>query len=661
MNFVEKKLAKKRHALFFVLGGGLVLLIGFFVSIPFVYASYYEGKTFPGISIGAYDLGNKTEAQLREFLQEKNNALTEDGIAFLYEDEDGSRKSFVTLPVLYTEIEGQSISFVDIDVDNTVRELMRVGRYGTFWQKTIESAQSWYYGKRMVAQVRVEEIPFLEVLESNLSMHETPVQEPRIAFTTSTPPVAHITPDADGETLGFEVAVGTVRQQLEYLQLEPITIRRTRRQADVQAEDARFLLPELDRVVASSTLQLVYTYVDTNRSMQWDVNRDSLLSWMGFAETEDHEIVYSVDEEASAQFIAEIAEAIDVLPQEPKFAINAASDRATQFKPAKDGLKVDQEKLYFALDRYVQRATMKLSVTSTIMIPVDIEQPITKTSDVNSFGIKELLGVGESDFSHSSNMRIKNIKNASDKLNGLMVAPGEEFSLVQALEPITTANGYVAEYVILGDKIEKAVGGGLCQIGTTSFRMAMNSGMPITERRNHSLVVSYYNDPQNGNPGTDATIYGPHPDFRFVNNTGHHILFTTEVDVPNTKLYYYMWGTSDGRKGYYSPPVVDHWKDVGDQRDVKTTELEPGVTKCQRAYRGALTSFTYYVEQLDGTVEEKVFTSDYRSLPKICRTGVTQEELDAESEKVAEELENTIPQSELEKGFAKEEDSENQE
>ena len=58
----------------------------------------------------------------------------------------------------------------------------------------------------------------------------------------------------------------------------------------------------------------------------------------------------------------------------------------------------------------------------------------------------------------------------------------------------------------------------MCQIGTTLFRMAMNSGMPITERRNHSLVVHYYQDPVNGNPGTDATVYDPLIDFKFKND-----------------------------------------------------------------------------------------------------------------------------------------------
>ena len=158
----------------------------------------------------------------------------------------------------------------------------------------------------------------------------------------------------------------------------------------------------------------------------------------------------------------------------------------------------------------------------------------------------------------------------------------------------------------------------------------MNSGLPIVERQNHSLVVSYYNDPQNGNPGTDATIYDPSPDFKFLNDTGHYILFATEVDETTSILTFTFWGTSDGRSGSYSAPQVSSWIGTGPTRIIETTSLAPGVRQCQHAYPGANTSFTYTVTNPDGALEEEVFTSSYRALPEICLVGV---------EAVAEEME----------------------
>jgi vancomycin resistance protein YoaR len=111
-----------------------------------------------------------------------------------------------------------------------------------------------------------------------------------------------------------------------------------------------------------------------------------------------------------------------------------------------------------------------------------------------------------------------------------IIKPGEEFSANHYAGPFTAENGYLPEAVIKGNEIKNEIGGGMCQIGTTLFRMAMNTGLQITQRRNHSLVVSYYADPVNGNPGTDATLYEPLLDLKFLNDTGNYLLLQTDID-----------------------------------------------------------------------------------------------------------------------------------
>ena len=237
-------------------------------------------------------------------------------------------------------------------------------------------------------------------------------------------------------------------------------------------------------------------------------------------------------------------------------------------------------------------------------------------------GINEVLGVGYSSFAGSPRNRIHNIQVGADKLNGLLVAPGEEFSLIEALRPFTVSEGYLPELVIKGDKIEPEVGGGLCQIGSTTFRAAMKSGLKITQRRNHSLVVSYYNDHRNGNPGTDATIYEGAVDFKFENDTPAHVLITTSMNAATGDLFFTFWGTSDGRIASYSEPVVGRWIPAGETKYIETENLEPGEEKCQGAHPGASASFTYSVTRADGELEETDYVSNYRSLPRICLVGI---------------------------------------
>ena len=178
------------------------------------------------------------------------------------------------------------------------------------------------------------------------------------------------------------------------------------------------------------------------------------------------------------------------------------------------------------------------------------------------------------------------------------------------------------ELVIKGDALEPEIGGGLCQIGTTLFRMAMNSGLSIASRRNHSLVVRYYSDPRNGNPGTDATIYDPAPDFRFKNDTNQHVLIQTAIATSSGDLFFTLWGTNDGRTASYTAPIVSKWIPVPEKKIIETAKLKPGETKCQKAFPGADASFTYTRLFADGKLDEQVFESHYRPLPEICLLGV---------------------------------------
>jgi len=172
----------------------------------------------------------------------------------------------------------------------------------------------------------------------------------------------------------------------------------------------------------------------------------------------------------------------------------------------------------------------------------------------------------------------------------------------------------------------------------------MNSGLPITARQNHSLVINYYKDPSNGNPGTDATIYDPSPDLKFINDTGNYILFQAEIDESNTTLNFTFWGASDGREGFYDPPTLIRWLPVGEEQTIETTELEPGTKKCQEAHVGADATVTYTVKKTDGTESKTVFDSHYRALPKICLVGVEKmEEIPTNESTIGSTTDNQAP------------------
>src|SRR3989338_7412387 len=357
----------------------------------------------------------------------------------------------------------------------------------------------------------------------------------------------------------------------------------------------------------------------------------------------------SLQGEAMNTFLESIANEIQKDPQDARFTIKEG--RVTQFAPSEQGITLHKEKTIKAiLDLWKTTENKK-----DVAIVTEETAPDITTSAVNDLGIVELLGMGMSNFAGSPNNRIKNIENGVRLLKGRLIKPNKEFSLLEALGPFTAENGYLPELVIRGDEIIPEYGGGLCQIGSTTFRAVMNSGMKITQRQNHSLVVSYYNDPSNGNPGTDATIYDPAPDFRFINDTEQTVLFQTEMDVSTGDLRFSFWGTSDGRKGSYSAPVVERWIPVGETRYMQTANLEHGKEKCQSSHVGAAASFTYSVEGPDGSIEETIFTSHYRPLPRICLVGIQEEKVEETTENKNTEITDSNQQTEEKKEEAEEE------
>jgi vancomycin resistance protein YoaR len=94
--------------------------------------------------------------------------------------------------------------------------------------------------------------------------------------------------------------------------------------------------------------------------------------------------------------------------------------------------------------------------------------------------------------------------------------------------------------VIAAERTELGVGGGVCQVSTTTFRAAFWSGVKITERNQHSYRVGWYE--ANGEPvGFDAAVFDPGVDLKFVNDSPGYILI--EAIATSDTLTVTFYGT----------------------------------------------------------------------------------------------------------------------
>lgn len=241
------------------------------------------------------------------------------------------------------------------------------------------------------------------------------------------------------------------------------------------------------------------------------------------------------DRLALEQFIKEFAEQVVQDPVDVQFATR--DDRVIIATPEKVGHQLKEEESYKLLVSALETANTE---AVTLTLPTEITQPKLVSSDRERLGLKELVGLGRTNFKGSPKNRIYNINRSLKQFQNIIIAPGEEFSFVKYLGEVDGEHGYLPELVIKHNRTEPEFGGGICQVSTTVFRAAIYSGMKITNRRNHAYPVKYYTP-----YGMDATIYIPKPDLTFVNNTPGAILMQSTIE--DTELTFRFYGTKDGR------------------------------------------------------------------------------------------------------------------
>ncbi len=114
--------------------------------------------------------------------------------------------------------------------------------------------------------------------------------------------------------------------------------------------------------------------------------------------------------------------------------------------------------------------------------------------------------------------KVTNLKLAAEKINQLIIKPGEVFSFWYLVGKPLAKKGYLPGLVLNQGNIESGVGGGLCQIGNLLFWMAIHSPLTITERYRHGFDV--FPDVNRKVPfGAGATLSYNYIDLQIKNNT----------------------------------------------------------------------------------------------------------------------------------------------
>ena len=313
----------------------------------------------------------------------------------------------------------------------------------------------------------------------------------------------------------------------------------------------------------------------------------------------------------SAAKMTDIFDAIE--PQVTTPGVNATFDVDTETKTLKlvegsDGEGLDREGTAAALTQSAMSTTNR--TVEVVLKPIP---PDRTTDEVQAMGIKDLLGDYKTTPYVGTKNRQINVRLATSLCSGVFLAPGEEFNTDQRLGIRDAAHGWAAAPGIVGPgQLEDVPGGGICQVSTTLFNAALEAGLEITKRFNHSIYISHYP------AGRDATVTAGGKNMCFRNDTANYIFIYGWSSGINT--HFYIFGVNDGRKAQISFSGFS----IGGTMPTETVidkSLAVGATKEDfEGQRSRSCSITRTVTYADGTTKSQTWSSRWNMLPKVILT-----------------------------------------
>lgn len=328
-------------------------------------------------------------------------------------------------------------------------------------------------------------------------------------------------------------------------------------------------------------------------------------------ENEDkvYEIAYTIDREKAVK-ILEDNEA--VLNTEAVDAGLERVDNSFNIIPGSQGVTVNVEESLNTIESYfVQEwdgndATVEL--VAEVVEPKGTEEELSK--------VKDLLGSYHTSYGTSGAGRSQNVANGTSKINGSVIYPGEEFSVYEAVSPFEASNGYELAGSYENGTTVETYGGGICQVSTTLYNAVIRAELDVTERFNHSMIVTYVD------PSADAAIAGTYKDLKFKNNTDAPIYI--EGYTAGKVVYFNIFGheTRDSNREVSFVSETLSTTDPGVQYKAAPDQPIGYIHTDQSAHTG-YTAQLWKIVKVDGVEQSReVFNkSTYNPSPKIILVG----------------------------------------
>ena len=507
---------------------GAVLFFGLIITWVLGYQLLYAGRIFPGVSVAGVDLSGLSPSDAAVKLNQTLSYPINGKILFL----DGE-KAWIATPAQLGMVFDPSASAV------TAYDL---GRRGGLFSALSGQIRAGGAGVNVPPVIIFDQRVAFQYLSQISSQVNQPTVEASLNL-EGTNVVAQ--PGQVGRELKIDATLVYLGSQLQtFTDGEvPLVVQEVQPQIlDVSGQ------ADVARQILSQPLTLVIPNANSTDPGPYVYNVEVLANILAVQPVKNGDqisVQVGLNPTALRDMLVPVKSQVDRLPANAKFIFNDETRQLDLMEDSKIGRTLEME----ASVKAINDALLRGEHTASLVIN-EAQPQVSGSSTAEQLGVTQLLLSETSYFFGSSPERIQNIEAAAARFHGVLVAPGETFSMGATMGDVSLDNGFAEALIIYGGRTIKGVGGGVCQVSTTLFRAAFNAGFPIVERTPHAYRVSYYERVASGGvdprlAGLDATVYFPLVDFKFTNDSPYWILMETYMS--NSSLTWKFYSTSDGR------------------------------------------------------------------------------------------------------------------
>ena len=221
----------------------------------------------------------------------------------------------------------------------------------------------------------------------------------------------------------------------------------------------------------------------------------------------------------------------------------------------------------------------------------------------------------------SSSNRNTNIRLVCEKLDGLVLQPGEQFDFNKYIGERTEAAGFKEAGGIFNGALRQELGGGICQANAMIYHSVTKADLQVDTRTPHTWPSDYVE------VGTDATVSWGGPEFRFTNSSEYPIALHAYYGNQKVTVELYGRPLPDGMTIKLKGEIVSRTEAKVEYKADSDMALGEKVTEKSAHDAIKAKSYKIYYDADGNEIKREDYKdSSYPMINKVVRVGVRAED-----------------------------------